>query len=182
MTPNPLPAPSQTPAPKKSSVSLVFILLVAPLVVCCGIGTVSAIAIPNFIRFQARSKQMECKTNLKTLFTAEKTYRGENNTYTDDPRALGFSTIDTRYAYVIGRTVLKPTNVRVIKEGLLEQVPGTIRGSLGVQDDAFTIACVGSIDNDPAVDVWTLSSKDRVIDGQTVPAGVPHNDLSDLDN
>ena len=47
--------------------------LIELMIVVAIIGILAAIAIPNFIKFQARSKQGEAKTNLKSLFTAQKT-------------------------------------------------------------------------------------------------------------
>jgi len=40
---------------------------------------------------------------------------------------------------------------------------------------------VGNIDNDPTVDVWTVSSEDRTQpDGRSLPAGTPRNDVNDV--
>src|ERR1043165_1121016 len=54
-------------------------LAIAAMVIPFGlvpiIGIQAAIAIPNFIKFQARSKQSECKSNLKGLYTAAKFYK-----------------------------------------------------------------------------------------------------------
>jgi type IV pilus assembly protein PilA len=57
--------------------------LIELMIVVAIIGILAAIAIPNFIKFQARSKQSEAKTNLKAIFTAEKSWYGEHDTYTD---------------------------------------------------------------------------------------------------
>ena len=55
--------------------------LIELMIVVAIIGILAAIAIPNFIKFQARSKQSEAKTNLKAVFTAEKSWYGEHDTY-----------------------------------------------------------------------------------------------------
>ena len=55
--------------------------LIELMIVVAIIGILAAIAIPNFLRFQAKSKQSEAKTNLGGIFTAETSYFGENNTY-----------------------------------------------------------------------------------------------------
>src|SRR5260370_3924650 len=55
--------------------------LIELMIVVAIIGILAAIAIPNFIKFQARSKQSEAKANLKASFTAEKAYaRSEEHT------------------------------------------------------------------------------------------------------
>ena len=46
--------------------------LIELMIVVAIIGILAAIAIPNFIKFQARSKQSEAKANLKAIFTAQK--------------------------------------------------------------------------------------------------------------
>ena len=41
----------------------------------------AAIAIPNFVKFQCRSKQSEAKTNLKALYVAYQGYHSEYDLY-----------------------------------------------------------------------------------------------------
>ena len=55
--------------------------LIELMIVVAIIGILAAIAIPNFLKFQAKSKQSEAKTNLKGIYTAETGYFGEQNTY-----------------------------------------------------------------------------------------------------
>jgi len=75
------------------------------MIVVAIIGILAAIAIPNFIKFQARSKQSEAKTNLKALFQAEKAYFAERDTYSNDMQAIGFiPERGNRYAYRLATT------------------------------------------------------------------------------
>jgi type IV pilus assembly protein PilA len=55
--------------------------LIELMIVVAIIGILAAIAIPNFLKFQAKSKQSEAKSNLGAIFTGEMAYFGENNTY-----------------------------------------------------------------------------------------------------
>jgi type IV pilus assembly protein PilA len=55
--------------------------LIELMIVVAIIGILAAIAIPNFVKFQCRSKQSEAKTNLKAMFTAQESYRAEFDTY-----------------------------------------------------------------------------------------------------
>src|ERR1700759_5114512 len=74
--------------------------LIALMIVVAIIGILAAIAIPNFIKFQARSKQSEAKANLKALFTAEKSYFQEKDAYTAYVGNMGFSPErNNRYPY-----------------------------------------------------------------------------------
>jgi type IV pilus assembly protein PilA len=69
------------------------------------IGILAMLAIPNFVRFQARSKQAEPKLNLKGLYTAERAYESEHGTYTTCLRKVGFSPERAnRFQYVINTT------------------------------------------------------------------------------
>lgn len=55
--------------------------LIEVMIVVAIIGILAAIAIPNFVRFQCKSKQSEAKTNLKALYTAQQAFRGEADRY-----------------------------------------------------------------------------------------------------
>ena len=55
--------------------------LIELMIVVAIIGILAAIAIPNFVKFQCRSKQSEAKSNLKAMYVAEESYRGEYDTY-----------------------------------------------------------------------------------------------------
>jgi type IV pilus assembly protein PilA len=65
--------------------------LIELMIVVAIIGILAAIAIPNFIRFQARSKQSEVKANLKALFTAERSYFQEKDAYSECVKKIGFN-------------------------------------------------------------------------------------------
>jgi type IV pilus assembly protein PilA len=80
--------------------------LIELMIVVAIIGLLAALAIPNFIRFQARSKQSEVKANLKSLFTAEKSYYQEKDTYSGCIKQIGFSPErGNRYHYTVNTTV-----------------------------------------------------------------------------
>jgi type IV pilus assembly protein PilA len=55
--------------------------LIELMIVVAIIGILAAIAIPNFVKFQCRSKQSEAKTNLKAIYVAQESYRGEFDSY-----------------------------------------------------------------------------------------------------
>jgi type IV pilus assembly protein PilA len=79
--------------------------LIELMIVVAIIGILAAIAIPNFIRFQARSKQGEAKSNLRALFTAQRSYYQEKDAFTTLINAMGFSPErGNRYFYQAGST------------------------------------------------------------------------------
>jgi len=61
------------------------------------IGALAAIAIPNFMSYQARSRRSEAYVNVNAIATAQKSFFAERNTYHDSgnayPAAAGTSTV-----------------------------------------------------------------------------------------
>jgi type IV pilus assembly protein PilA len=55
--------------------------LIELMIVVAIIGILAAIAIPNFVKFQCRSKQSEAKGNLKSMYVAQESYRAEFDSY-----------------------------------------------------------------------------------------------------
>jgi type IV pilus assembly protein PilA len=74
--------------------------LIELMIVVAIIGILAAIAIPNFIRFQARARQSEVNTNLKSLFTGLRT---QQKMPPESIRATGFAPErGNRYTYKVG--------------------------------------------------------------------------------
>lgn len=121
--------------------------LVELMIVVAIIGVLAAIAIPNFMKYQARAKQSEAKSNLVALHTGEMAYFAENNSYIDDFNAIGFGVTGSsqRYYYELGNSSL----------GTLP--PGCTASTLdAVSSSGFTAVAIGNIDGDPTCDVWTI--------------------------
>lgn len=92
--------------------------LIELMIVVAIIGILAAIAIPNFIKFQARSKQSEAKTNLKALYTAERSYYQEKDTYSNFMSTVGFAPErGNRYYYLLGTTGLQSRSSATIPTG-----------------------------------------------------------------
>jgi type IV pilus assembly protein PilA len=161
--------------------------LIELMIVVAIIGILAAIAIPNFIKFQARSKQSEAKANLKAAFTAEKAYIQEKDKYEVLINIVGFSPErNNRYAYFMSSTGTleqRTTNAKVsapTDTGVAVDVfkypgggitylasactanSGTIGAFVGVGGAlAWSGQAMGNVDTDPTVDTWTISTDSR---------------------
>jgi len=162
---------------------------IAAIVVAVGllpfqVGMLAAIAIPNFIRYQAVAKQNECKVNLRALSNAQEGYRAAHGRYAGTFAELEFAVpAGNRYAYLLSESAVLPIDARYRLPAGFDPVAEAraLSLSVGVSGDRFLAACVGNIDNDPTVDVWTVSSEDRLQPGGSpVPAGTPKNEVDDV--
>src|SRR2546428_11868524 len=111
--------------------------LIELMIVVAIIGILAAIAIPNFLQFQARSKQSEAKANLKAIFTAQKAFYQEKDRFSTLTGEVGFEPErNNRYAYFLAAT------------GTIE--PRT--GATLVQATTFTGVAVGTFKYGSAMD------------------------------
>lgn len=133
--------------------------LIELMIVVAIIGILAAIAIPNFMKFQARAKTSEAKVQLKAFFTAIKSQYATNDTYVCDWCGWGPEK-GYKYAYL--------TSGGSRMEG---------SASTGCDDpiniaetpSSFTIGATGNIDTDNECDDWTMND-----------ANVLTNTLSDV--
>jgi type IV pilus assembly protein PilA len=114
--------------------------LIELMIVVAIIGILAAIAIPNFVKFQCRSKQSEAKGNLKALYVSEESYRAEFDTYSSSITQIGFAPKGgkIRYAYEITTGTSSAFNASA-------NVATTFAGELG--SDAWTITDANAVAN-----------------------------------
>ena len=111
--------------------------LIELMIVVVIIGILAALAVPRFMRATTKSKQSEAKQILKQVYTMERTYRQENNTYLACAAAGDFNTIGVEipatavYAYVVAA------------------------GAGGIAT-SFTATATANLDDDATVDTWTI--------------------------
>ena len=104
--------------------------LIELMIVVAIVGILAAIAIPNFMRYQAKSKQSEAKVNLRSIYTTQNTYFGEYDTYTADFDLLGWEAEgQARYEYSV--TVANSSH--------------------------YTAQARGNIDTDTTIDAWEIN-------------------------
>jgi type IV pilus assembly protein PilA len=137
--------------------------LIELMIVVAIIGILAAIAIPNFLRFQAKSKQSEAKGNLGGIFTAETAYFGEFSFYGNFAQIAWAPTGMTRYTYYSGPytgTVAATYNpskaLGLDNAGNQTPYVGTTATETR-SDNAFISHAVGEIDSDTFRDEWTIT-------------------------
>ena len=181
------------------------------MIVVSIIGILAAIAIPNFIKFQARSKQSEVRANLKALFTAEKAFYQEKDRYSSLIGELPFAPErNNRYAYFLAGTspllddrsgtvattsvTANGISVDTFKYGSASAVTawanpcGVTPGLTDPPTATFVGGAIGNVDSDATKDVWSIATYSRTFSpSQTCnaepnnPSGDPSNELNDVE-
>ena len=143
--------------------------LIELMIVVAIIGILAAIAIPNFLKFQAKSKQSEAKTNLKAIYTAETGYYGENNTY-NALNHVNWQPVGTaRYTYSVGSDngIANPPGNAPGGVAAIYAITGTSGGTFTITPlvgaNAFLAGAVGNIDNDGGFDEWSINDNNTLL-------------------
>jgi len=193
--------------------------LIELMIVVAIVALLSAIATARFAVSQARSRQSEAMTNLKSMFAAEKAFRAEKGHFSGLVHEIGFSPErNNRYAYFAGLdgTTLEDRRKAAIagaatdygieydsfKYGLVAPFTTAINaapaaspcgtglpGISGVASPVWTGMAQGQVDNDPTLDLWSISTGNRTAaaapacasSGANNPAGEPLVETNDVD-
>jgi len=156
----------QGPAVKVSSggsKTALIVLVVAGvfLFVIAIVGILAAIAIPNFLKYQAKAKQSEAKTNLKGLFVVEMEYYGDNGRYSDSFEDLAWAPVThttesgPAYCYYLGEYEVYP--------GECGGMPEQYSTEAWADDESFRAIAIGNIDSDDTPDVWAIDSENNLV-------------------
>lgn len=85
--------------------------LVELMIVVAIIGILSAVAIPNFTRFQVKARQAEARADLSAIYLAQKAFKHEWQQYYDDFIETGYSPEGSfRYEHGFTAGVNSPVN------------------------------------------------------------------------
>ncbi len=134
--------------------------LIELMIVVAIIGILAAIAIPNFLRFQAKSKQSEAKTNLGGIFVAEESHFAETNAYAHLGTVSWAPTGTPKYRYTTGGGS-DLGNTALAFQAWVTYTPGITNDvTNGIFE--FTACAQGNVDTDATFDQWaTLKDKQQ---------------------
>ena len=143
--------------------------LIELMIVVAIIGILAAIAIPNFLKYQAKSKQSEAKMNLGSMGTSAESYHAENDSYKPASEAgtnatgtnpLGWGVTGTaRYDYYYDNTEYY---------GHTQGVGGSNDLATFANQTSFMSGASGDIGkNSPGSDEWTYTNL-RVLNNPVV--------------
>jgi len=130
--------------------------LIELMIVVAIIGILAAVAIPNFLRYQAKSKQSEARVMLSGLYTSQIAFFAEQNGYGTWTMAAGVVT-DT---HLIG---FAPASTPKYYQDVTCTACGgggpTVNGS--ATNTSFTNQATSNIDSDVTIDTWTVADTNR---------------------
>ena len=136
--------------------------LIELMIVVAIIGILAAIAIPDFLKFQARAKQSEAKTNLGAIFTSQTAYFGEYSTYAGGVATTNGCFADigwgpeggTLYGYYCGTAV----DAIVCTKNACTDFGGCTGAASASGINGFTVCATGNVDRDTTDhDTWTMN-------------------------
>ncbi|MGI5860568.1 MAG: hypothetical protein ACOX6T_00760 [Myxococcales bacterium] len=118
------------------------------------IGRIAGIAVPNFIKYQCRSKQSEARVNLLGLASAQMVFREERSAWSSSFEELGFTPYEgTRYTYCMAGQCLPCT-----REGCQVEGPNPCAIYEAGQNDFIACAFANLRGESDTLDVWLINS------------------------
>ena len=131
--------------------------LIELMIVVAIIGILAAIAIPNFLRYQATSRQSEAKTNLGGIYVAESAYFSNIGSYANFA-TIGFvlSGGSNRYMYRISSSESIPSATLINAADTNENANSACIKAAFIAG-SFTASAAANLDSDATTDHWYVN-------------------------
>jgi type IV pilus assembly protein PilA len=128
--------------------------LIELMIVVAIIGILAAIAIPNFLRFQLKSKSSEGKVNIAAIRTAEESYLAEFGVYVAAPASpAAVPTTKVPFVDAGGTNAASFNTLGWAPEGQVFFQYATAIGT-GAAGSAYTISATADIDANTVQQFW----------------------------
>jgi type IV pilus assembly protein PilA len=132
--------------------------LIELMIVVAIIGILAAIAVPNFLKFVAKTRRAEVKTNLEAIYKAELAYFGERDRYSDSLVVIRWEPVGAaNYTYTLGIDYLG-------KDNAVNPAPASVVPV--ANDNGFKAFGWGNIDTDSQVDVWHIDQDKALVNDE----------------
>lgn len=122
--------------------------LIELMIVVVIIGILAALAIPRFMTATTKAKQSEAKQLLKQMYTMERTYRQQNNTY------WGQGTVGSAAA---------PNAFATIGVEIMASAKYTYTITTANATQLLVTANCADLDDDAAPDTWTINEQGQLL-------------------
>jgi len=145
---------------RKTAFTLVELMIVVAI-----IGILAAVAIPNFLKYQARVKKSEAKTSLRGLYVAERALFVEKDSYSSSLPEIGFiPERGNRFALMVGCSTFSVRNAasETVTAAQCAFTPDLFKGFADVRGAPLTnittsVSSVGMGSCTPAADIGCVS-------------------------
>ena len=134
--------------------------LIELMIVVAVLGILASIAVPNFIRYTAQSRQSEARVNLGGIFVNQIAFFAVTNQYgTFQATGFGLAAQTNRYAYRVGAGVTPNVDLFLPATGPGDPGDNTIVGAgiVGLPSPGFTATATSNLDTDVTIDMWHVN-------------------------
>jgi type IV pilus assembly protein PilA len=147
-------------------------------------------------------KDGECRANLRSAMALQLSFKESTGAFSPHPALIGFSpSSGNRYLYWF--STQGPISRRDGKqsppatesvgigpdfsrgetiESLWPKIPLGILNLAVANEKQVVMGCAGNIDADETIDIWTISSEERIFDGVKVSQGTAYRHVNDREN
>ena len=149
--------------------------LIELMIVVAIIGILAAIAIPNFIKYQLRSKRSEGSVNVAAIRTAEISYQGSRDTFVAAVAQPRSNPNNQKSSWC-------PVNSCDFFDTLAWRPEGSVFFVYQVENadsDQFSAHAMGDVDGDTSYSCWSYCKANNAgtcLTGQAAPCGASKTD------
>jgi len=169
--------------PQKNNFGFTLIEL---MIVVAIIGVLAAVAVPNYSRYQAQARQTEAKIMLSAVYTSERSFQAEHNSYSCCIVEIGMDTSAGKKFYTFGFKTCPTTSPACGGDGTKScadaswfntaatcttavlannkvnasaalPVAADFTAAIGVTQDTFKAGAYGNVSNKPTIDQWSIT-------------------------